>query len=54
MCGCHPVSETKPSTYFCASVLPPSKTADRLTDMKAEGLVFRSLRCAVAKFVMVS
>ena len=37
-----PVTETKRSTYFCASVLPSSNTADRLTDMKAEGLAFSS------------
>jgi hypothetical protein len=54
LCGRHPVTETKLSTYFLASVLAPSSTADRLTDMKAEGVVPRASRCAITKFVIAS
>jgi hypothetical protein len=54
MRGCQSVIETKRSTYFCASVCPSSSTADRLTEMKADGLAFSSLRCAITKAVIVS
>ena len=43
MRGCQSVTETKRTTYFCASVCPSSSTADRLTEMKADGFSVQQL-----------